>query len=91
MYAKLWAIACYCAYLDICIDNMCIQLSLVYYSCLMSVVAERISVRQIIVQLWKKSSSNRNTSVSFEIDSLAMGYLKDSTEYNDKLYNTAHK
>ena len=41
--------------------------------------------------LWKKSSGNRNASVSFEIDLPAIGYLKDSTEYSDKPYNTAHK
>ena len=41
--------------------------------------------------LWKKSSGNRNASVSFEIDLLAIGYLKDSTEYSEKPYNTAHK
>ena len=38
--------------------------------------------------LWKKSSGNRNASVSFKIDSPAIGYLKDSTEYSDKLYTT---
>ena len=41
--------------------------------------------------VWKKSSGNLNASVSFEIDLPAIGYLKDSTKYSDKLYNTAHK
>ena len=41
--------------------------------------------------LWKKSGGNCNTSVFFEIDSPAIGCLKDFAEYSNKLYNTAHK
>ena len=42
-------------------------------------------------RLWKKSSGYRNASVSFKINSPDIGYLKDSTEYSDKLYDIVHK
>ena len=47
--------------------------------------------QQFLQGLWKKSSGNRNASVSFKIDMPAIEYLKDSTEYSNKLYNTVHK
>ena len=45
----------------------------------------------VFTGLVEKSGGSRNASVSFKIDSPAIGYLKDSTKYSDKLYNIVHK